>query len=76
MVKKARSTYGVTQKADSWISLFTLKRIEWLEIYLDFATSAEKQSWNIFQRHFKGKGNARVVVSAQKPFTLSYSRML
>jgi len=36
--------------------------------------SAERQSSNIFERHFTGKGNARVVVSAQKPFTLSYSR--
>ena len=64
-------------KADPWISLFKPKRIEWLEIYLDFASSTEKQlilEHCLKTFHGPSKGNARVVVSAQKPFTLSYSR--
>ena len=77
MVKKARSTYGVSHSESRFLD--TIVYIEENRVVRDLSRLCDVNRETIleyFSKTFQGprKGNAKVVVSAQKPFTLSYSR--
>jgi len=57
MVKKARSTYGVTHSESRFLDIIAYTKEN--QVVRDIShlwTSTEKQSWNIFQRHFRVPG--------------------
>ena len=77
MLKKARSTYGVTHSESRF--LYTIVYTEENRVVRDLSRPCDVNREGIlehFSKIFQGpsKGNVRVVVSAQKPFTLSYSK--
>ena len=77
MVKKARSTYGVSHSESRFLD--TIVYIEENRVVRDLSRLCDVNRETIleyFSKTFQGprKGNAKVFVSAQKPFTLSYSR--
>ena len=77
MVKKSRSTYGVTHSESRFLD--TIVYTEQNRVVRDLSRLCDVNRETIleyFSKTFQGprKGNAKVVVSAQKPFTFSYSR--
>ena len=77
MVKKARSTYGVTYSESRFLDIIVYTEENRVVRDLSRLCDVNREAiLEYFSKTFQGprKGNARVVVSAQKPFTLSYSR--
>jgi len=77
MVKKARSTYGVTHSESRFLDIIAYTEENRVVRDLSRLCDVNREAiLEYFSKTFQGprKGNARVVLSAQKPFTLSYSR--
>lgn len=77
MVKKARSTYGVTHSESRLLDIIVYTEENRVVRDLSRLCDVNREAiLEYFSKTFQGprKGNARVVISAQKPFTLSYSR--
>ena len=77
MVKKARSTYGVTHSESRFLDIIAYTEENRVVRDLSRLCGVNREAiLEYFSKTFQGsrKGNARVVLSAQKPFTLSYSR--
>ena len=76
-VKKARSTYGVTHSESRFMDIIVYTEENRLVRDMSRFYDVNREAiLDYFSKTFQGprKGKARVVVSAQKPFTLSYSR--
>ena len=76
-VKKARSTYGVTHLESRFLDIIVYTEENRLVRDLSRLCDVNREAiLEYFSKTFQGprKGKARVVVSALKPFTLSYSR--
>ena len=76
-VKKARSTYGVTHSESRFLDIIVYTEQNRLVRDLSRLCDVNREAiLEYFSKTFQGprKGKARVVVSALKPFTLSYSR--